>query len=90
MMSKDLNAPMGSLKETIYYIVRIFTKHNRYSVKYSEMKEALLEIMNGFFKAELIGCNSLSRRRMTISAELILYSAEFNDLSFDGKETSSK
>ena len=91
LMSNEISEPEGSERKTIHYAVEILTKNDQDVVPNEEVEDMLLEAMNGYFKAQLIGCNIDSRRRFMIDVESIdLHAADFDHLKIGGKAAQGK
>ena len=85
LMGSDVDVPQDAQEKGISYQVKIVTTSNKNELPDSDVKEMFLDTMNGFFKAELLGCNfPSSRRRLDTGESVDLRTADFDDLSFEG------
>ena len=86
LMGSDVDVPQDAELADVSYVVKIVTKSNKEKLPNGEVKIMFLDTMNGFFKAELLGCNfATSRRKLETKTFVDLRTAEFNDdLSFAG------
>lgn len=90
LMVQNVNEPDASLKDDIFYQVKILTSHE--NIPDDTIVSALLEVMNGYFKAQLLGCgmdNQQSRRRMIITS-IDMTSAVFDKLEIGGEGSKGK
>ncbi len=92
LMGSDVDVPQDAKLADVSYVVKIVTKSNKEKLPDSEVKMMFLDTMNGFFKAELLGCNFVtSRRKLETKTFVDLRTAEFNDdLSFAGVAAEGK
>ncbi len=91
LMEEEVPSPEVSESTEIFYIVKIITMNDDITVPDSNVEKMLLDVLNGFFKAELLGCNfgtSSSRRRL--ESEIALHTADFDELTIGEGNTDGK
>jgi len=84
LMNEPIEEPRSRPKDLIYYGVKITTTTTE--VKSKDVKVALLQVLNGYFKAKLLGCsvNDDSRRQMEVTM-IDMTSADFDSLEIGGR-----
>ena len=84
LMESQVSAPEGGTESDVFYLVEIVTKNDKDTVGNNLVEDMFLEVMNGFFKAELLGCNSKqTRRHLEGGMSVDLRTADFDYLTFD-------
>lgn len=86
MMQEPTKEPRSRPLDNIYYSVKIIKSQTATQAGDKEIEMALMEVMNGFFKAKLLGCieDDSARRRLEVTM-IDMTSADFDKLNIGGR-----
>lgn len=86
MMQTPTKEPRGRPLDNIYYSVKIKQLQTATQGGDKDTEKALLEVMNGYFKAKLLGCveDDSARRRLEVTM-IDMTSADFDKLNIGGR-----
>ena len=86
LMNISTNEPRGRSKDMIYYRMMITSTTTGALVENRDIEDAILEVMNGYFKAALLGCGVDDNIRRQLNVIMLgLTSANFDALNIGGR-----